>query len=336
MPDDYLWDKTGEPDAEVERLERLLGQFREDLPAPDVPEPARAIRFPRRFWIPLAAAAALLLTFGTWVALRWYLLPPGWEVARLEGAPRIGDRPLGVSGRLAVGEWLLTDGASRAELKVDGLGVVEVGPNSRLHLLKATLTQQHFVLERGFIRAQILAPPYVFIVNTPSAYAMDMGCAYTLDVKDDGSGVLRVTSGWVDFQHGNRQSLVPAGAAAETRPGIGPGAPYFEDASERFRAALSTVNFDTGDSQARAAAFSVVLAEARRRDAFTLLNLFRRVEPEDRGRLFDRIAHLLPPLPADARAQVVAGNLRPLEPWWDALGIGHPKKGLLRPPRVEY
>ena len=42
MPDDYLWDKTGEPDAEIERLERLLGQFREDLPAPDVPAPARA------------------------------------------------------------------------------------------------------------------------------------------------------------------------------------------------------------------------------------------------------------------------------------------------------
>jgi hypothetical protein len=336
MPDDYLWDKTGEPDAEVERLERLLGQFREDVPAPDVPAPARAIQSTRRFWIPLAAAAALLLAFGTWVAVHWYFRTPGWEVARLEGTPRIGGRPLGASGRLAVGEWLVTDAASRAELNVDGLGIVEVGPNSRLHLVKATLTQQHFVLERGFIRAQILAPPYVFIVHTPSAYAMDMGCAYTLDVKDDGSGVLRVTSGWVDFQHGDRQSLVPAGAAAETRPGIGPGAPYFEDASERFRAALSTVNFDIGDSQARTAAFSVVLAEARRRDAFTLLNLFRRVEPEDRGRLFDRISQSLPPLPADARAQVVAGNLQPLGPWWNALGIGHPKKGLFRPPHVDY
>ena len=28
MRDDYLWDKTGEPDAEIEHLERVLGQLR--------------------------------------------------------------------------------------------------------------------------------------------------------------------------------------------------------------------------------------------------------------------------------------------------------------------
>jgi hypothetical protein len=28
MNDDYLWDRSGEPDPDVERLERVLGEFR--------------------------------------------------------------------------------------------------------------------------------------------------------------------------------------------------------------------------------------------------------------------------------------------------------------------
>ena len=177
------------------------------------------------------------------------------------------------------------------------------------------------------------APPYVFLVRTPGAYAMDMGCAYTLQVTDAGVSILHVTVGWVDLQHGLRQSLVPAGAAAESRPAIGPGAPYFEDASERFREALETVNFDVGNSQARSEALTILLAEARPRDAFTLLNLFRRVDAQDRGRLYDRLAALLPPPAGVTRQNAVDGD--DLSPWWDKLGLGHPKKGLKGPPRIE-
>ena len=73
---DYLWDKTGEPDAEVERLETLLSSFGH-APRPLVlPAEESADASPRRtrgwrrllpVWlfepVGLAAAAALLLTF---------------------------------------------------------------------------------------------------------------------------------------------------------------------------------------------------------------------------------------------------------------------------------
>ena len=72
---DYLWDKTGEPDAEVERLEALLGGFGHK-PRP-LALPAQAAPFVRRrSWLfapaGLAAAAGLLLAFlvGAAVLLR--------------------------------------------------------------------------------------------------------------------------------------------------------------------------------------------------------------------------------------------------------------------------
>jgi hypothetical protein len=336
MNDDYLWDRSGAPDPEVEHLEQMLGRFRRTQVAPDFPAILPAENRPRtsRILWPLATAALVLFALGLWFA-RIMLNRAPWTIADLDGSPRIGNLAATPRERWKVGEPLETDATSRVQLLVQGLGQIEVEPNSRLTLLKASPTQQQIRLDRGTIRASIVAPPYVFLVHTPTAYAMDMGCAYTLHVNDDGSSILHVTIGWVDLQHGWQQALVPAGAAAESRPGIGPGAPYFEDATERFRQALEIVNFDLSDARARSTALTIVLDEARVRDAFTLLNLFRGVDASDRGRLYDRLATLLPPPSGATRDAAVNGDWNSLGPWWDALGIGHAKKGLKGPPRIE-
>ncbi|HEY0174392.1 MAG TPA: hypothetical protein VGB98_25475 [Pyrinomonadaceae bacterium] len=59
---DYLWDKKGEPDGEVERLEALLGTLAHRPRPLALPTPAHAR--PSRLFAPwaLAAAAALLVT----------------------------------------------------------------------------------------------------------------------------------------------------------------------------------------------------------------------------------------------------------------------------------
>jgi hypothetical protein len=334
MSDKYLWDGSGEPDAEVERLEKLLGRFRS---APEEFEFPAAATSPMRTgsrreqWWRIAAAAVLLL--GSIWLMRALTGRATWTIAGVEGSPRIDGKIAERNDGWKIGQSLETDGTSRVKLRVDGLGEIEVGPNASLVLLEASATQQQIRLVRGTIRAAVTAPPYVFLVRTPGAYAMDMGCAYTLQVTDAGVSILRVRVGWVDLQHGFRQSLVPAGAAAESRPAIGPGAPYFEDSSERFREALETVNFDVEDAQAHSDALTILLAEARPRDAFTLLNLFRRVDAEDRGRLYDRLAVLLPPPAGVTRQNAVDGD--DMSAWWDKLGLGHVKKGLKGPPRVE-
>src|SRR5436309_715730 len=92
-------------------------------------------------------------------------------------------------------------------------------------------------LERGKLHAFITAPPRLFFVDTPSAEAIDLGCEYTLAVDDAGIGLLHVTLGWVMLERDGRESYVPIGAMCETRPGVGPGTPFFEDASLSFKEA---------------------------------------------------------------------------------------------------
>ncbi|PYS91934.1 MAG: hypothetical protein DMF64_10260 [Acidobacteria bacterium] len=76
---DYLWDKSGEADEEVERLEELLGPLRYQprplqLPESFSAQPARSKFRPQRpfKWQRLALAASLLLMLlaGAWL-IRW-------------------------------------------------------------------------------------------------------------------------------------------------------------------------------------------------------------------------------------------------------------------------
>lgn len=73
MRDDYLWDGSGESDPEIEKLEGLLGRYRSERPAPELPETPVVPFRPRRsaMLVPYAAAAAVVL-LSVSLALVWF------------------------------------------------------------------------------------------------------------------------------------------------------------------------------------------------------------------------------------------------------------------------
>lgn len=254
-----------------------------------------------RGWQTSALAASLILLVMLGAGGAWFYLRSTrttWEVARLAGAPLIDAARINSTGRLGIGEWLETDADSRAQIKVADIGQVEVDPGTRIRLVETRLTEHRLELARGRMHATIYAPPRLFFVDTPSAVAADLGCAYTLEVDDAGRSTLHVTAGWVAFETKDRESMVPAGAACLTQPGIGPGTPFFEDASEKFLDALSKFDFNDGGADA----LHQVLTEARPRDTLTLWHLLARVEGTERERVYERLAALAPP-PASVTRQ---------------------------------
>lgn len=213
-----------------------------------------------------------------------------WEVARLEGAPLVGDSPLADKGKIAVGEWLETDGASRAQITVGEIGHVDVAPNTRIQLVQARENEHRLALAVGEMHAKIYAPPRIFFVNTPTAQAIDLGCEYTLTVDDAGTSILRVKSGWVAFVCNGRESLVPEGARSITRKGFAPGTPYFEDATDQFKQAINRFDFEKGGRPE----LDILIKEAHPRDTLTLWHLLSRVGNTERLRLYNRIVEYVP------------------------------------------
>jgi hypothetical protein len=287
--------------------------------------PAR-IEMRRKSWRSryVAVAAALLVVAGLGVWRLWDRGSDGlekgsfWQVQQLAGAPRIGSERITKEGRLGIGEWLETDGRSRAEIAVSSIGTVEVDENTRVRLLETAPTEHRLELARGKMSARIWAPPRLFFVDTPSAVAADLGCAYTLEVDDHGVGKLRVTSGWVALELKDRESIVPAEAACETRPEVGPGTPYFEDAAPAFRDALSRFDFQH-DPAVMKDALTVMLTEARPRDTLTLWHLLVRVNETDRPLVYDALAKYFPPPAGVTREGVLQLNWGMLQLWKNEL-----------------
>jgi hypothetical protein len=273
-------------------------------------------------WRPQLAGVMAGLVLAVAVGAFWLYLRetrPFWEVARLNGAPRIGSSLMNEKGRLAVGQWLETDGGSRAQIDVGTIGQVEIDPNTRVRLLETKATEHRLELARGKMSARIWAPPRLFFVDTPAGVAADLGCAYTLEVDDEGAGLLHVTSGWVALQLKDRESMVPAGASCATRPGVGPGTPYFDDATDVFRGALARLDFQPGTQETKIPDLDLLLMEARPRDTLTLWHLLGRVEGNDRVRVYERIAGFSPPPEGVTREGVLQLNEQMLQLWKDKL-----------------
>lgn len=279
------------PDALWTRLDRQMG----------APQPSRA-------WAPrlaLAIAVAVLAVTSYRVVTRPTDRP--WAVARLDN----GAAP----AQMAEGEWVETGDSARARITVGDIGTVDVEPRTRVRLGTIGPEQYRLALARGSISALIAAPPRLFIVDTPASTVVDLGCAYTISVDEEGTGHLRVTSGWAALEWNGRESLVPAGAQCRIRPSVGPGTPFFDDAPAELQRAVESFDFGNGG----AAAVATILVAARPRDTLTLWHLLSRVNAAERARVYDRIAALAPVPPEVTREQALQLDADTLTRWREEL-----------------
>jgi negative regulator of sigma E activity len=83
MNEDYLWDKSGEPDPQIQELEQILAPLRY-RPKPLV--------MPRRNYVPLAIAATLLVALlagGLWLKFRTQESPQPHQAKSVPSAPSV-------------------------------------------------------------------------------------------------------------------------------------------------------------------------------------------------------------------------------------------------------
>src|SRR5882672_10847309 len=112
----------------------------------DRPEPARehwrVVRFPRsRLAIASLALCGLVFIFAVyWMRHKTGFVGSSWDVARLDGAPRIDSALVKDKAKLGVGQWLETDTNSRARIDVGEIGQVEIDPNTRVRILETNST----------------------------------------------------------------------------------------------------------------------------------------------------------------------------------------------------
>jgi hypothetical protein len=208
---------------------------------------------------------------------------------------------------LPVGAWLETGPSDAAELAVADIGSLTIHGDSRVRLVGTGPDQHRLELARGRVSASVVAPPRLFVVDTPAATAVDLGCAYELDVDETARTRLHVTSGAVSLERGETVAWVPAGYQVTAEKGKGPGLPIAVAAGAALRDAAG--RFDGGE----ASALATLVELAGEEDVGMLWNLLGRTDRTGREAVLARLAALRP-LPGDLAAEKIrAGDPATLE-----------------------
>lgn len=274
-PDEpYLWDRAGEPDPEVAALERLLGPAGHDgRPRAPVVASGR-----RRLVVGLVTLVAGGLS--AWLLVRSSgpppappPAPPGRPVVLASGAP------------LQDGSWFEATDESRVLDLPDTLGRLTLDAGSRLRVDRSDADAARFYLERGRLDAYVSgkARPRFFQVETPATTCVDLGCAYTLTVGDDGAAHVVVRSGRVVFESHGRTTFMPAGAACAASRELGPGTPRFLDAPPALVAAADAFDAARSAPPAERRALAEALLRAvgdDPRHTLTAWHLLQEQDPE--------------------------------------------------------
>ena len=138
MSGDYLWDRSGEPNPEIQHLEEVLGGLRSNRPAPNWSGQQKVRQIPgrwagfqetRRFVRATESRAAIAAGVALVICASWVVTRPvrtGWQVARMEGAPMVGKSRIWAPPRMFSVETpaaVAVDLGCRYSLKVDDAGI---------------------------------------------------------------------------------------------------------------------------------------------------------------------------------------------------------------------
>ncbi len=243
--DDYLWDRSGEPDPELRELERVMGSLGQGkTTAPRRPP------LLRQLLIFVAAAAMLILAFV------------------FSTEPYRGEA-------LISGTWIRTAEEQRT-LQVPTLGEFSLWPDTELQVQTMSDELAKLYLLRGRMSAFVYpdVPARFFQVNTPAALCVDLGCQYELTVEANGNTFVRVSLGQIAFENGERSVYVPTGAACRANPENGAGLPFFENSSGDLRQSVDAFDRASFAGQDRRPLAREIMKHAtREKDSLTLFHL---------------------------------------------------------------
>jgi hypothetical protein len=307
MSDDYLWNRSGAPDPEIEKLEQLLAPLGHDAPLDELRLRRRGKRL---WWIVLGAGVAAAAAVAIYLALPGHPEPSCTGGTGFAFTGRGGDVSCGgtavASGVLPVGGALDT-GAHEASLAIATIGTAELGTHTRVRLEETTAHHHHLALDEGKLHAVVNAPPRLFEVSTKHTNVVDLGCEYTIEVDATGAGSIVVQHGKVELATPNGMLVVaPMGTHARILAGNRPGVPLTGK-----NAALATAieAYEHGAP----GALATVLAAAETPDAITIIGLAA-IDVAHRAEILRRLAQLSPP-PGDLTVEAAVAGGAPFEAW---------------------
>ncbi|MFN0207897.1 MAG: FecR domain-containing protein [Planctomycetota bacterium] len=333
LNDDYLWTGSGEPDPLIANLEKRLRPLRHDASLVNPPAQKPRITSVQFILVNVFLAAAAVLVAIPFLFIDNNSNPnaagKAYEVTLDEGAARVIQYQNGVPNlevklltkvphQFPVGSRLVCEDGGRARVRIVGSGdITEVGEATiqgpgRLDLTHSTKELEKLYLHQGSMRAVISASAKarLFQVETPAGTAVDLGCVYTMNVKDDGRTELSVDVGRVAFEIGGKNVYVWSGASCYADKTRGVTTPVDKGTTLAFKSAVESYELKKDG-----ATVEELLNSANLRDAASLWHLLIHAPAGHSEKIYNRLAELSAPPAGVSKETIVKKEPAALEAW---------------------
>jgi len=157
-------------------------------------------------------------------------------------------------------------------------------------------------------------------VDTPSAVAIDLGCAYTLQVAAMVPAPFAPRSAGSAFISTGATLSSPPALCAPRRPETRPGTPYFETSTPAFREASRNSIQPQNFSIPAAIALVKILSERVHGCLAPMASSPRHHRPRKRAQVYALFAALVP-RPKDHSQRSLNLDQSMLDLWWNSLGL---------------
>jgi hypothetical protein len=186
-----------------------------------------------------------------------------------------------------------TNQVTKLQIQIPKIGKIYIEPESKIQRLSAN----NIRVMAGTINLETTSEKGELFFEVPGAEIKEYkpGGSYTITLSDSGKSVVDVSKGWLMISGNNVEAFVLQNNLCTVIADSGVGLPYQKNSSEEFVNLIDEYCFTSNGDEV---VLISILTKANARNAITLWNLLKRVNPVQRTMVVNTIFGLLGEVPA--------------------------------------
>lgn len=229
-----------------------------------------------------------------------------WQIISTTGMPRINESTIKLNATLSNDDIITTDGLSTAIIEIHEVGKIELLNSTTFKRLKGDFSGE---LMRGKSIIQADKGTESLSISVPKATIENFttGTNYSAMVDERGNSVIELKGGWLSILSGDYELLLPPGHQVNVYKEAGVSIPHNSESSFEYVTRLEEYLF----GGKRTTTLNQVLSLSTYRESVTLWDLLRRVNPEQREAVYNKLYELIPHPESVIKEDIL--NLKPDE-----------------------
>jgi DNA-directed RNA polymerase specialized sigma24 family protein len=212
-----------------------------------------------------------------------------WKIVIKSGTPLLNNKIINGEANINIRDKVQTNEISKATLELPNVGTIVVFENTTLERLderySAKLIGGKIIINTDGAKEFLRIKTSQAIINEFS-----LGANYILESDGDGYSKIELLDGWLQVIFREFEITFPREYNLKIFKGAGAGLPFHTSSNFEFITILERYMFGRRSD----VSLDMIIESSSKKDAITLWNLFRIVEPEQRQVVYNKLYELFP------------------------------------------